>query len=325
MFQTKNLVHDIKNVPSEWIFEHFLNLKQKLSGQDVRIKSIFNPKEKTESMYIYYKNGKYNWKDFSSGKGGNAIELIKELNNTLPLSKACNLIVQTYNDYVLHNDGGYDVQNFKQTSKYKVCDHVIRGWIKQDQYFWTPFNIGSKLLEEHMVFPLESYTLKNNEGELTIRGSFIYGYFKKDGTLYKIYQPKTKDKKFIKIVDYIQGSEQCIPGMPYLLIVSSLKDIMAVKSLRLSKMNIIAPDSENTMIKPHYFENWETEYKKVILMFDNDDAGIAAMEKYKEKYPYIEVCVLPMSKDQADSVKDFGPLEVRNRIIPIINNKIQIV
>ena len=30
MFKTKNLVHDIKNIPVAWIFQHFCNIKEKL-------------------------------------------------------------------------------------------------------------------------------------------------------------------------------------------------------------------------------------------------------------------------------------------------------
>ena len=53
MFKTKNLVHDIKDVPATWIFEHFCKLKEKLTGQDVKMKSVFNIREKTPSMCIY--------------------------------------------------------------------------------------------------------------------------------------------------------------------------------------------------------------------------------------------------------------------------------
>ena len=40
MISTKNIVIDINNVPSYWIFEYFLNLPEKLTGQDIKIKSI---------------------------------------------------------------------------------------------------------------------------------------------------------------------------------------------------------------------------------------------------------------------------------------------
>jgi hypothetical protein len=322
MFKTKNLVHDMKDVPTPWIFEHYCKLKEKLNGHDVKIKSLFNSKERTPSMCIYFDANKkmYRYKDFSSGKGGSAIDLVKELTE-LPYHKACQQVVEKYNDFVLHNNGGYDVQEFKQASKYKVVSFKKRQWSTQDQYYWTQYNIGTRLLTEHNVVPLESYLMVKDDKELRITGNYMYGYFKADGTLYKIYQPKTLDKKFIKVTDYVQGSEQ-VKNNDFLLITSSLKDIMSLKSLKL-KLDVIAPDSENSLIKKETMTEYLKNYKKIIVMFDYDDAGIKAMERYKELYPELVTTVLPMSKDPSDSIKDFGPKEVFLRIVPILNRKLE--
>jgi hypothetical protein len=312
----------MKDVPTPWIFEHYCKLKEKLNGHDVKIKSLFNSKERTPSMCIYFDANKkmYRYKDFSSGKGGSAIDLVKELTE-LPYHKACQQVVEKYNDFVLHNNGGYDVQEFKQASKYKVVSFKKRQWSTQDQYYWTQYNIGTRLLTEHNVVPLESYLMVKDDKELRITGNYMYGYFKADGTLYKIYQPKTLDKKFIKVTDYVQGSEQ-VKNNDFLLITSSLKDIMSLKSLKL-KLDVIAPDSENSLIKKETMTEYLKNYKKIIVMFDYDDAGIKAMERYKELYPELVTTVLPMSKDPSDSIKDFGPKEVFLRIVPILNRKLE--
>ncbi len=128
-----------------------------------------------------------------------------------------------------------------------------------------------------------------------------------------------KDKKFIKVANYIQGSEQ-LKGHDYLVIASSLKDLMALKSLKLS-IDVVAPDSENTMIKNEVIEEYSRRYKKIITIFDNDDAGLRAMKKYQEHYdiPYVH---LKMSKDLADAVKDFGPREVMINLVPLITKHI---
>jgi 5S rRNA maturation endonuclease (ribonuclease M5) len=321
MFNTKDLVHDIKDVPVTWIFEHFCVLKEKLNGQDVKLKSIFNSKERTPSMCIYTDQyNTYKYKDFSTGKGGSAIDLVKEITQ-LSFHKTCQLIIETYNDFVLHNNGGYDIERFQRASRYKVTSHNMRNWSTQDQYFWTQFNIGSKLLEAHIVRPLESYCMTKDGNELCIKGLYLYGYFKEDGTLYKIYQPKTLDKKFIKVTDYIQGWDQ-LKNRKHLVITSSLKDVMSIKSLKLN-IDVVAPDSENTMIKQDVMEELRDKYDKIIVMFDFDNAGIEAMQKYKEKFPFIETTVLPMSKDISDSIKDYGAKEVRNRLVPILDKKIQ--
>ena len=325
MLKTKNLVSSIKEVPYTWIFEHYCKLPEKLTGQDLKIKSMFNPKERTPSMCIYYdkRASKYKFKDFSTDKGGDAFNLVKELKN-VNFFGATSDIIENYNEFILHNNGGYDVKEFKERSKYKVASTEVRGWTTADQYYWTKFNIGSRLLEEHNVKPLQSYTMMKEEDgetkELEISGPNIYGYFKNNGELYKIYQPKVQDKKFIKVDDYVQGAEQ-LQGKPYLIITSSLKDLMALKSLKLKNIDVIAPDSENTMIKKELMELYKQQYKQVVTVFDNDEAGKKAMYKYFETYnvPFIH---LKMSKDLADSVRDFGPMETIMNLVPPLTKKI---
>lgn len=321
MFQTKNLVHDVKQVPSQWIFEHFCRIGQRLDGSDVKIKSLFNTDERTPSMCIYYnqRKGKYMFKDFSSGKGGDAVTLVKELYN-LKFHKACQKIVDEYNDYVVENKTGYNVENIEVQPKYRVDKYEKRMWTTLDQQFWTQFNIGTKLLTMYNVFPLSHYTMARGEDEIQIKGLYIYGYFKNDGTLYKIYQPKTMDKKFIKVDDYIQGFEQVKPH-DYLIITSSLKDVMSIKSLKIHT-DVIAPDSENTIIKKDLMEHFIKSYKKVVLLFDNDEPGLESMKKYKELYPALSISILPMSKDVSDSIKDFGVKEVKTRLVLILNKKL---
>ena len=65
-----NIITSINEVPREWVFEYYLNLKEKLTGQDVKILSVFNAKDKVPSMFIYFdvSTDKYKFKDFSTGK-----------------------------------------------------------------------------------------------------------------------------------------------------------------------------------------------------------------------------------------------------------------
>ena len=44
MISTKHIISDLSDVPREWVFENYLNLKEKLTGQDVKILSAFNSK-----------------------------------------------------------------------------------------------------------------------------------------------------------------------------------------------------------------------------------------------------------------------------------------
>ena len=324
MISTKNLIYDLADVPREWIFEHYLNLTEKLTGQDLKIKSVFNLREKTPSMCIYMDTKNiYKFKDFSSGYGGDALSLVQNLFNLPTRGHASFKIIEDYNQYVLSN-GINPINSYKQQSRYKVTDFEIRHWNTLDQKYWMGYKIGSKLLEKYNVSPLEYYIMAKEDengkvSKITIKGNYIYGYFKEDGTLYKIYQPKVKDSKFIKVRDYIQGSEQLTYDKPFLVITSSLKDLMAYNKLKFVNSEAIAPDSENTMIPENIMSSISSKCKQVCLLFDNDEPGIKAAEKYKSKYGF-DYIILPMEKDLSDSIKVHGIETVRKELLPLLRN-----
>jgi len=321
MVSTINFITSIIDVPREWIFEHYLNLLCRLSGQTVKIKSVFNLGEKTESMYIYFDDDKryYRFKDFSSGYGGDSSNLIMYLYN-LSRKQANLKIVLDYSKYIENNN--YDiVTEYRITGTYKVNDYLIRQWNELDKEYWTDFKIGTKQLNKYEVLPLEYYVLTKKELNLnnsfTIKGNHIYGYFKKDGTLYKIYQPKNKEKKFIKITDYIQGSEQLTFEHKYLLIASSLKDLMSFNALGIQNIECIVPDSENSLLPDSLIAYYKTKYGKIITLLDNDKAGIDAMKRYKLKHD-INYIIPPSEKDIADCIKLHGIEKTRNLLFPLL-------
>jgi 5S rRNA maturation endonuclease (ribonuclease M5) len=322
MISTKNLIAKLEDIPKEWVFEFYLQIAEKLSGQSVKIKSIFNSREKTASMYIYMDNNNtYKFKDFSTGNGGDALNLVQTLFNLPSRARASFKIIDDYCEYIKTHEPA-PVIELKAHSKFSVSDYEIRHWNNLDQNYWTAFEIGSKMLEHYNVAPLAFYTMTKEDNlgittRMNITANYIYGYFKNDGTLYKIYQPKVKDSKFIKVRDYIQGSEQLRGDKKFLVITSSLKDLMAFNKLKLTDAESISPDSENSMIPTNYMVNVIKHYKSVFVLFDNDEAGQKAAQKYQKMFGVITIN-LPMEKDISDSVKLHGIDAVRNALLPIL-------
>jgi DNA primase len=58
-------------------------------------------------------------------------------------------------------------------------------------------------------------------------------------------------------------------------------------------------------------------YKNIFVLFDNDEAGIKAAEKYKSKYGF-EYVVLELEKDLSDSIKVHGVDKVRDNLLPLL-------
>jgi hypothetical protein len=330
MLSTESIISEISDVPREWVFEYYLKLNEKLCGQDIKIKSPFNLTDKNPSMCVFWSQrlGSYQFKDFSADKNGDGVNLVKQLFNLTTRGEAAHKIILDYNEYKLANKEDFSLRNFKVQQRYKVIDFVKTGWNKFDQKYWTQFHIGSKLLEYYKVFPLESYkmskTLDNGEiKELEITGRHnIYGYFREDGTLYKIYQPLLKDNKFLKVRDYIQGTDQLTYKAKYLIITSSLKDLMAFTRLGYKEAECVAPSSEGELISGQIMNSYKLRYAGICTLFDNDDAGIKAMKKYQDAYG-IKGVSLPLSKDLSDSMRDNTLLKVKEVLTPLLKQALK--
>tara|TARA_B100000497_G_C7649704_1_gene390802 strand:+ start:487 stop:1464 length:978 start_codon:yes stop_codon:yes gene_type:complete len=319
MFSTKNLKLEESEIPSYWVFQYYLDLPEQLTGQDIKIRSIFNPNEKTPSFCIYVDKSimQYKFKDFSTGKGGNKADLVGLLFN-LGYPQATRRIIQDYNNFI--QSGGSIDQSFKPQAKWKIDYIKYRNWTIEDQKYWLSFRIGKTMLTKYNVKPIDYFNMaKDDNGlhkSLQVGSKCCYGYFDKNGEVYKIYQPHSKKHKFHKVKNYIQGIDQLEYNQPYLVICSSLKDAMCLKGMGYN-IEVICPDSENTMIKPHIIFNLKQKYKKVITLFDNDDAGVKAVQRYFETYK-IHGCVPTMSKDISDAMKNHGFDKVHSMLKPLL-------
>jgi len=271
-------------------------------------------------MFLYLsEKGTYRFKDFSSGYFGDAFEMVAKLYG-ITFKKALERII---NDY---NESGVSAAGLKKavlaTSVYQVIDYETRNWNSLDAKYWTGFGITSKTLEKYNVMPLASYKMRKEDDIISIDRPYIYGYFNNEGLLCKIYQPKNTKKKFIKVRNFTQGVEQLTFKKPNLVIHSSLKDLMAFEQLNFKTIECIAPESENTRISDKLMWELIGKYDTVITLFDNDEAGMKAVEKYKSMYG-INGFVLDMEKDVADSVAKYGKESVKAHLVSLLTEKIQ--
>ena len=318
-------VSRVEDVPVTWIFEYYTNCPEKLTGQNVKMKSIFNSTDKNPSfcIYVHSSSGNYKYKDFSADKQGDSLDLVKELFNLESRNEASHKIISDYNKYLTTNKP-YVKSEIKNTDNFKIVSYKIRGWTTIDRDFWLQFHIGSSLLKKYNVVPLKSFTLKRkvSEHKFTVEKLRMYGFFTKKGKLYKIYQPGELDNKFFKVFDYYPGQEHLEYKADCLIIVSSLKDLMAFEKLKIPSVELMVPDSENTIIPKKIINKLKKKYKYVLSLFDNDEAGIKAMVKYKKEYN-ISGILVKLEKDIADNNKEHGLKTSREITLSSINNKLK--
>lgn len=303
-------------IPSGKIFEKLLNLDEELTGQSVKIHSIFSAQDNTPSMVIYYsqegKDNYYRFKDFSSGEMGDGIDLFIHLyKDKLQIEdrqdayyKLLRLFKERYSFEEMKAVGGPIVLEKKEVSNYKT-----RPWYKADATYWSEHGCTPEFTHEYKIVPLDFYEMTISKGsesrKLSFKNTLCYGYFNKANQLCKIYNPGQKKGKFLKVRDFIQGYEQLKPGKKYCLIMASMKDMGAFIGLRFNEFNCIAPESENVELPEEIIQELINTHDYVFTLMDNDTEGMKRMLHYKNKYniPFIH---FDYQKDFAQTRKDYG-------------------
>ncbi len=315
--------------PDEWIYKYYLSLKDSLDGQRIRLHSIFNS-EKTPSMFLYVKKGKYYWKDHSSGKGGDALDLAQELfkqgsGEEVTFKAAILTVKDEYKKWVEAN--GAFKETPIETHHYLydlVCEFEVKEYSNWDLKYWSEFGIDRDLLDAHYIKPLQSFRVGKKTGNVTtfnrpVSINHSYGFFLDDGTLTKIYNPYYTDFKHITLKNDILGRQQLGTNQT-LIICSSMKDMLCLKSLDLG-IEAIAPIGEKVIIKEEDISMLKTMHKNILTMFDNDKTGVRAMMLYKSLYD-INYVYLPYYKDIAEFKQTTVQSLVKREITIAISKKI---
>ena len=319
------IIYTNKNFPisSERIFEKILNLQEKLTGQSIKIKSVFNKSDKDPSMIIFYSDENiYRFKDFSSGLYGDSADIVQHLYDIKDRQDAFRKILELFKD-----DSSIDINTFESIKSTKeITSYKIRKWNNLDAIYWKSYHITGKFLGKYNIKPLSEYVLtvtRNHEvSNMVFTPAMCYGYFNKDNELCKIYNPNNSKAKFLKVKEFIQGEDQLTYSTKCLIISSSIKDIGAFKSMGFNNIELIAPDSENVKIPLERIHYYKTKYQYIFTMFDNDLPGMKAMKEYKQLYdiPYIYFTI---EKDIADSIKQHGPDNTKLFFTPILKDAIK--
>lgn len=328
MISTKNIITSLKDIDIPWVYRHFLNLPQPLTGANIKIKSPLKVGEDWDPSFLLYKKAgqEYQWNCLSTGTMGDVIELVRLLKTSdakreLTRPEAFRIIKDAFIGQLKGENVDYVKIPQLVNTPGKVIGSEMRRWQDSDIEFWSQFGISIELLESYNISPLSNFTMeKTTDGvrkEMTIRNPKSYGYYTGQGDLAKIYQPGLKGAKFIKVLDYTQASNQLKFNVPNLLIISSMKDGLAFMALGIEGYEFVAPDSENVCLKKTEIDFYKTKYENIQVLFDIDEPGIAAAFKYKEKFGF-ESIYLDLEKDVAESVEIYGQELVKIKLLQLL-------
>ena len=304
----------------ETYMEYYLGIKVK--------KGLFRSplrKDNTPTCSFYRnKSGELIFHDFSGDFYGNFINVVMRKYN-VSYYKAIDIIAEDFG--FTNNTSTTHIAIQESQSKIKKSDPAnirieIKDFNKKELSWWKEYGITKEILNKFHVYSCKNVFL-NGELVNTNNNNLIFGYYggKKDKLeLWRIYFPGRTTYRFLTNwpSSKIQGFNELPKEGKLLVITKSLKDCMTLYSLGIPA---IAPNSENIFINDNTLENLKSRFKYVVVMYDNDQAGISNMRKIKKKHPELLYYFIPR-KYEAKDISDFYKKYKKKKTINFIKEVI---
>ncbi len=310
-----------------------LEIFHKYIGKQVPLgKAIISPlrHEKVPSFNIYQsETGRIYFKDFS-GERGDCFKFVQELYKC-SFREALNIVSSDFSLDSAHGSARKSkISSLRISSQIDIpcvvnrerarLDVVKRAWDDLSQAFWRQYNIGSFVLANYNVYPVETLTMnKRDGGEFTIEWKdndpmYCYDY---GNNVKKIYRPYHKNKtyKFLsntRSTD-IFGLNAFINKQKMLIICAGQKDCLSLYSN--AGIRGIALNSESAHLTKTQYLELLNHTERLMVFYDNDHTGQANARKLEKDFGIENIGPMMLDKDISDlCARKEGP-EILNEII----------
>lgn len=308
LYNTEKILHsnritkeDILEKVSEYtIFSKYIG--------NIKIGAVYNSplrEDKNPSFGIFVSNRDKAllYKDMANGDCGDVFKFVKKLFNYSKYSEVYNRIYEDMNlsfaSKMMYTKKEYKIKETKIS--------VTRKKMSKDDFdFWLKFGITKETLKLYNVDSISSYFANGIIKAKYTKEEPMYSY--KVFNKFKIYKPLSKklDKWRGNLSSFdIQGFEQLPETADLLIITKSLKDVMVLYEMG---YNAISPPSESTIIPEIIIKNLKSRFKKIIMFYDRDAAGVIFTRKMVKLYgfDFIFINKKYKTKDISDLVKKLG-------------------
>lgn len=259
-------------------------------------------KDKNPSFGIFRskKTGKLLFKDHGNGECGDVIKFVELYTGITNYNDLLNQIVkdmQITNNTVLHSNK--EVEKSTET----VIGVVRQDWTDIDKQYWSQFGISLKTLKKFGVSSIKYYLCDGVVKGVYKENNPMYAYKVYDR--FKIYRPLadkyTKWRNNLTEND-IQGFKQLPKTGDILIITKSMKDVMCLYEMGIPA---ISPSSESTFIPDKVLEQLKKRFKRIIILFDRDEAGVKYLRKMSLKTGLEGLLIHKKfkAKDVSDAIK----------------------
>lgn len=311
------------NITLDWILSKVTeyDIYAKYIGQ-FKVGMIYNSpfrKDKNPSFGIYYskRTKQLLFKDHGTGECGNVIKFVSLFTGKTEYSDILSDIVDKLN--ITNNT------KLVSSKQYIPSTETVIGIVRQeftdvDINYWKQFNISINTLKKFNVNSIKYYLCNGIVKGTYKRENPMYAY--KVYNNFKIYRPLAD--KYTKwrnnLTDYdIQGYEQLPQKGDILFITKSMKDVMCLHEMGIPA---VSPSSESTFLPKDVLEQLKTRFKRIIILFDRDTAGVKRSRKLSRETGLEAIFINKKfkAKDVSDAVKANSFEEIKNWLNETIKN-----
>lgn len=311
------------NITLDWILSKVTeyDIYAKYIGQ-FKVGMIYNSpfrKDKNPSFGIYYskRTKQLLFKDHGTGECGNVIKFVSLFTGKTEYSDILSDIVDKLN--ITNNT------KLVSSKQYIPPTETVIGVVRQeftdvDINYWKQFNISINTLKKFNVNSIKYYLCNGIVKGTYKRENPMYAY--KVYNNFKIYRPLAD--KYTKwrnnLTDYdIQGYEQLPQKGDILFITKSMKDVMCLHEMGYPA---VSPSSESTFLPKDVLEQLKTRFKRIIILFDRDVAGVKRSRKLSRETGLEAIFINKKfkAKDVSDAVKANSFEEIKNWLNETIKN-----
>lgn len=311
------------NITLNWILSKVTeyDIYAKYIGQ-FKVGMIYNSpfrKDKNPSFGIYYskRTKQLLFKDHGTGECGNVIKFVSLFTGKTEYNDILSDIVDKLN--ITNNT------KLVSSKQYIPPTETVIGVVRQeftdvDINYWKQFNISINTLKKFNVNSIKYY----------LCNGIVKGIYKRENPMYvykvynnfKIYRPLAD--KYTKwrnnLTDYdIQGYEQLPQKGDILFITKSMKDVMCLHEMGYPA---VSPSSESTFLPKDVLEQLKTRFKRIIILFDRDVAGVKRSRKLSRETGLEAMFINKKfkAKDISDAVKANNFEGIKNWLNETIKN-----
>lgn len=311
------------NITLDWILSKVTeyDIYAKYIGQ-FKVGMIYNSpfrKDKNPSFGIYYskRTKQLLFKDHGTGECGNVIKFVSLFTGKTEYNDILSDIVDKLN--ITNNT------KLVSSKQYIPPTETVIGVVRQeftdvDINYWKQFNISINTLKKFNVNSIKYYLCNGIVKGTYKRENPMYAY--KVYNNFKIYRPLAD--KYTKwrnnLTDYdIQGYEQLPQKGDILFITKSMKDVMCLHEMGYPA---VSPSSESTFLPKDVLEQLKTRFKRIIILFDRDTAGVKRSRKLSRETGLEAIFINKKfkAKDVSDAVEANSFEEIKNWLNETIKN-----